>query len=276
MMKRYFLRASLVLAAALSGCTPSPIHYDPLSVNGRDGSGVIPTYPALMRVAAAARAGGDLANAVALYRRAATVGPRGDPAPYVELGDTLLQMGQTNEAILAYDSAISRDAHAAGADVGLARAYLMTGRPELAFLPLSRAYAANPKDPHLNLLLGVANDEAGHYTVAQSWYRGGLKISPGDPNLTIDLALSQALSGDYAGGIATLEPLVNGPGSSAAARQTLSLIEGLAGSESEAARLGRLDLDDTAVQHNLAYFASLRALSPQARAHALLAVRTAQ
>ena len=276
-MKRYFLRASLVLAGAflaLGGCTPTPIRYDPLSVNGRDGGGVTPSYPALMRIAAAARTGGDLSNAVSLYRRAAQLAP-GNPEPYLDLGDTLVAMGKTNEAILAYNSALARNPHTPGARGGLARAYLLTGRPELAFAPLSTDYAEHPKDPRLYLLLGMANDETGAHAAAQSWYRGGLAIAHGNPDLTINLALSLALSGDYPSAISTLRPLASGPGSSPAARQTLSLIYGLAGNDRAAARLARIDLNDAAVKHNLAYFASLRRLSPKARARAILDMRRA-
>lgn len=276
-MKRYCFRGSLFLSMgllALAGCTPSPIHLDPLSVNGRDGGGVTPTYPALMHVAAAARKVGDFGNAIALYRRAAQLASY-NPTPFIALGDTLVEMGKVNEAILAYNSAIARAPHALDARLGLAKAYLLTGRPELAFNPLSGAYAYHRKDPRLFLLLGLANDETGHYKVAQSWYRGGLKIAPGAANLTIDLSLSLALSGNYSEAIHTLKPLAMGPASSPAARQTLSLIYGLTGDMREATELGRRDLDDAAVKHNLAYFASLRKLTQKERNRALLSVRRA-
>ena len=38
----------------------------------------------------------------------------------------------------------------------------------------------------------------------------------------------------------------------------------------EAARVSRIDLDDASVEHNLAYFATLRELSPEARSRAIL------
>ena len=38
----------------------------------------------------------------------------------------------------------------------------------------------------------------------------------------------------------------------------------------EAARLNRIDLDDASVEHNLAYYATLRELSPEARSRAIL------
>jgi hypothetical protein len=52
----------------------------------------------------------------------------------------------------------------------------------------------------------------------------------------------------------------------------LSLIYGLAGDSDEAARLGRIDLDEAAVEHNLAYFETLRRLSPEARDRAILSL----
>jgi hypothetical protein len=60
------------------------------------------------------------------------------------------------------------------------------------------------------------------------------------------------------------------PAGSAQERQTLALIYGLNGNTAEAARLGRIDLDDAAVEHNLAYYQSLRELSPEARSQAIL------
>src|SRR5215472_655415 len=76
----------------LAGCAGSPVNLDPGNVNGRDGGGPVPSYPMLMRIGAAAQAGGDLPNAVGVYRRAAEMAPQ-EPAPLIAAGDTLLQMG---------------------------------------------------------------------------------------------------------------------------------------------------------------------------------------
>ena len=62
----------------------------------------------------------------------------------------------------------------------------------------------------------------------------------------------------------------HGPGGSPQELQTLALIYGLRGNLAEAARLNRLDLDDASVEHNLAYYATLRELSPEARSRAIL------
>jgi hypothetical protein len=59
-------------------------------------------------------------------------------------------------------------------------------------------------------------------------------------------------------------------------RQTLALIYGLKGNIPEADRLNRIDLDEAAVGHNLAFYQSLRELSPDARSRAILSAGPAR
>jgi Flp pilus assembly protein TadD len=256
--------------AALGGCQPVPVHLDPLSVNGRDGGGVAPSYAALMRIGSAARAGGDYSNAVAVFRRAAEIEPR-LPDPFVAIGDTLLPLGAVNEAIIAYNSALARDGSSPPALHGLAKAYIETGRPELALAPLNHALALRSDDPKLLVLLGVVEDVEGQHQQAQYYYQQGLRYAPGDPALTVDLALSLALAGNYANAVAILQPIAMASAGTAQERQTLALIYGLQGSVAEAARVGRIDLDEASVEHNLAYYRTLRELSPEARDRAVRA-----
>ena len=259
-------------ALALAGCAASPVHFDPQAVDGRDGGGPTPTYPMLMRIGAAARSGGDLPNAVGVYRRAAEMAPQ-DPAPLIAAGDVLLQMDVINEAIVSYNAALMRPGETRGAQIGLAKAFLKSGKPELALAPLSKVMEQTPEDPKLLLLLGVTKDLADQHREAQTYYRDGLARAPGDPALTVNLALSLTLSGDYANAVTVLQPLAAGPAASAHDRQTLALIYGLKGNAAEAVRLSRIDLDDAAVKHNLAYYQTLRELSPEARSRAILSAR---
>ena len=253
----------------LTSCESSPVHLDPQSVNGRDGGGPVPSYPMLMRIGAAAHSGGDLPTAVSVYRRAAEMAPQ-EPAPLIAAGDVLLEIGEVNEAIVSYNAALVRPGDTQGAQIGLAKAFLKSGRPQLALTPLSKALAESPEDPKLLLLLGVSRDLAGQHGEAQGYYRSGLARAPGDPALTVNLALSLTLSGDYPNAIAVLQPLALASTASAQERQTLALIYGLKGSVAEAARIGRIDLDETVVEHNLAYYQTLRELSPEARNRAIL------
>ena len=253
----------------LAGCGTYPFHLDLQSANGRDGGGAVPSYDSLMRIGAAAQSGGDLVNALGVYRHASEVDPL-NPVPLVAAGDVLLEMGSVNEAIVSYNNALIRNGQTVPALLGLARAFLKTGKPALALDPLNKAYALSPDDPKVLLLFGVAKDFSGEHAEAQAWYRRGLAATPNDPALTVNLALSLALSGDYNSAIAALQPVAMAPGGSPPERQTLALIYGLRGNLAEAARLNRLDLDDASVERNLAYYATLRELSPEARSRAIL------
>jgi Flp pilus assembly protein TadD len=271
---RFFAASSLLLAVAalaLAGCEPFPVHLDPLSVNGRDGGGKPPSYGALMRIGAAARAGGDPANALGVFRRAAEIRPA-DPAAFVAIGDTLMAIGSVDEAILAYNSALARDGSDLAAQLGLGRAYLESGRPQLARVPLAQALAQSPNNPRALLLTGVGDDLAGQHPAAQASYRQGLKYAPTDPALTVNLALSLALSGDFAAAVDELLPVAMAPSGSARERQNLALIYGLAGNDTEAARIGRIDLDQASVEHNLIFYRSLRDLPADALGQAILSV----
>lgn len=275
-MKRFGAAASILLALGsltLAGCQDLPIHWDPLSTNGRDGAGQPVAYETLMRIAAAAHAGGDLATAVGAYRRAAEREPT-NPAPLLGAANTLMDMGRTDEAITTYNSALTEKSDDPEALRGLARAYMMTGKPELAGQPLAVAFKATPDDPKLLQLIGVADDLAGQHEEAQARYRRGLELLPHDPALSVNLALSLALTGNYPEAIAVLQPIATAPTSSPRERQTLALIYGLQGNRAAADKMARLDLDPESVRHNLAYYESLRRLSPEARARAVQALGT--
>ena len=88
--------APIVAVLGLAGCGADPFHPDLLSANGRDGGGAVPSYDSLMRIGTAARAGGDLPNALGVFRRASEMAPL-NPDPLAAAGDVLLEMGQVNE-----------------------------------------------------------------------------------------------------------------------------------------------------------------------------------
>jgi Flp pilus assembly protein TadD len=284
-MKRVDAAASLFLALgvlALTGCESSVlqvpfINLDPINTGGRDGGGKPIDYAALMRIGAAAHAGGDLAAAVGIYRRAQALEPT-NPAPFVGAGNTLLEMGEIDEAAAAFNAALARSENDADALRGLARAYLMTGRPELAGQPLSIAYQNAPDDPKLLQLIGVADDFVGQHEEAQARYRRALELLPHDRALSLNLALSLALTGNFADAVALLQPIATMPGATPRERLTLALIYGLQGDRRAAEHMARLDLDAAAVQRNLAYYDTLRRLSPDARQRAIqrLSTQTAQ
>jgi Flp pilus assembly protein TadD len=254
----------------LSGCQDTPsLHLDPLSTSGRDGDAPKVGYDGVMHIADASRASGDFGNAINLYRHAATMQPN-RIEPLVALGGTLLEMGKVDEAITSYNAALKIDPRHGEALRGLGRAYLKTGRPDLAATSLAIAYQDTPNDPKLLLLIGVADDFIGRHMAAQTRYRQGLQIAPTDRSLSLDLALSLALSEKFDEAIAVLQPIAQGPGATPRDRQTLALVFGLKGDAKAARAVARVDLDPASVDHNLAFYESLRRLPPEARSRAIL------
>jgi Flp pilus assembly protein TadD len=260
--------AVAVALLLLAGCAEFPHYLDPWATDSRDGGGAVVSYPALMRIAAASQAGGDASTAVGMFRRAAEMNSDA-AAPLVGASNALLEMGEVNEAIVTLNNALKREPHDPEALRSLAKAYLKTGRPALAGAPLELAFQDTPNDPKLLLLLGVADDFAGQHREAQARYRRGLELKPGDPALALDLALSLALTENYDEAITALRPVATAPAAGARERQTLALIYGLKGDRAQAAQMGRHDLDPASVDHNLAYYDTLRRLSPEARSRAI-------
>lgn len=278
-MKRFSSVASILAAlgsVTLAGCDSFPVQFDPLSVSGRDGTAGLSKpvpFATLMRLGAAAHANGDLAAGVTFYRRAAQLDPTA-AAPLVAAGNTLADMGEADEAIVAYSAALKRKGQDPDALRGLARAYLMTDKPELAGHPLRIAFQETPNDPKLLQLIGVADDFAEQHEEAQARYRRGLELLPNDPGLSLDLALSLALTGNYPEAIAILRPIAASPAATPRERLTMALIYGLEGNRVGAAQMAARDLDAAAVQHNLAYYETLRRLSPEARQRAVQTLGT--
>jgi Flp pilus assembly protein TadD len=266
--------AALALAVlALAGCESVQRRgLDPLATSGRLTAAPV-GYEALMRIGAAARGGGDRATAVGLYRRAAELNTAA-AAPFAAAGDTLVEMGEINEAITAYRAALAREPSDPAALRGLARAYLRSGKPDLALEPLGIAQAQAPDDPKVLQLLGVAEDFAGRHAAAQAHYSRGLELAPGERGLSTNLALSLALSGRYGDAVAVLSPLALGPAGTPGERQTLALIHALRGDKAAAERIALLDLDPRAARRQLAYYETLRLLSPDARSRAIRSLST--
>ncbi len=194
-----------------------------------------------------------------------------EPEPLIGAGNVLLKMGKLDEATQAYRAALERDRGNREAVLGLGKAALARNEPRRAQRLLAGLFIGDPDDTRLLLLLGVADDLEGRHRAAQDWYRRGLSLAPRNPALTVDLALSLALSQDYQAAITLLSPQAAAASASAHDRQTLALIYGLKGDRAAATRLARIDLDRAAVAHNLAYYEQVRGLPPRSRARVLLA-----
>jgi Flp pilus assembly protein TadD len=216
-------------------------------------------YETYLRLGASARAAGDPAAAVGMYQKAIAQN-RGRVDAYVLLGDALVEMKAYDDAARTYQEALDRDGDSAAAHRGYARAMLGLNRPEAAVIHYQAVLEQAPDDLQAHNGLGVAYDFTGQHEAAQQAYRAGLEVAPDSMLLRNNLGLSLALSGQHAEAIELLRRLVDEPGAKARNRQNLALAYALAGDLVAAERISRLDLDEEAVQNNLAYFAALGAV----------------
>jgi Flp pilus assembly protein TadD len=232
-------------------------------------------YGTLLRMAASTRAAGDPAAAVNVYQQAIAV-EQGRPEAYLLLGDTLIELEAYDDAAKTLQANIKRDSSNIAAHRGYARVLLALNRPDTAILHYKSALAADPNDLQAHNGLGVAYDLNGQHDAAQAAYRAGLELAPDSMLLRNNYGLSLALAGEHEKAIQMLGAVVEEPGATARNRQNLALAHGLAGNLAAAERISRLDLDDQAVENNVAYFAALAAVEGGRQRAAALGVHSPQ
>jgi Flp pilus assembly protein TadD len=241
---------AMVLAVALAGCTtPS---------GGANTPAATVTPDAMMRVADSTRQSGNLEQAASLYTRAAQMQPT-NIKPLLALGEIYGQMHSPKQAAEAWQAAIGLDPKNTTALRGLANAQLESGDAAGAIRNIRAAQAIQP-DWRNNNSLGVAYDMMSDHASAQAAYRDGLTLAPGNLQLTNNLGLSLALSGDFAHALPLLEASARDPAATPRMRHNLALAYGLSGDDKKAAEIAKLDLDAAGVQENLGYYEFLRLL----------------
>lgn len=268
------LLAIFACTIALVACSTDPLtdSLRPTADDRAAAAGTPPagTFGALLRVGEATRQAGDPANAIPFFRRAHALDPF-KAAPLVRLGVALNDLGQFNEAAQAFRDALNLDHNNTEALRGLGYALIGLNQPEMAIDQFKAAIAIEPDYRSYNGL-GIASDHLGEHKAAQDYYDAGLKIFPNNLTLLNNLGLSQILSRDYDAAIGTLVGAVQQPGASARQRQNLALAYGMAGKDTEAARIAKIDLDPKDVESNLAYYGILRGVEDKVLLAAILGV----
>jgi tetratricopeptide (TPR) repeat protein len=282
---RSLLIASSAAALILAGCTDTRTEHisksnsDVYPAPGADADlGTAPAAgpsAAIVRTADQARASGDLAGAIQMYRRAIIFEPT-STLPLIRLGDALAESGQLRDAMEAYDEVLDREPDNQAALRGTGNVLIRLDQPILALEKLDRVIAANPNDVRALNSAGVALDKLGKYSAAQDSYRKALVIDRDNDIVRGNLGLSLAFSGDYDTALETLGALAKAPQSTARARQNYALVLGLAGRMDEAAAVARQDLDEDSVQQNLGYYEILRGTDDLDRRVDAIAVNAGQ
>ena len=214
----------------------------------------------LLRTATAASESNDYQSAAAAYRTLYAREPENADIIF-QYARTLRFTGGLSLAIQILDRALKDRSDDARLLAERGKVELARSRPVKALEYLDRSVQIDPGNWRTHSAIGIARDFMNRYDQAQVHYAAALKLSPGNPVVLNNLALSQALSRNIDLGIATLSELVSLPDASAQARQNLALLHAWKGELAEAETLARRDLPNEAVDNNLEYFRGLRGAS---------------
>lgn len=266
---RFTCQAFVVaLAATLAtSCAPHSVFEPGASSVAANQPGEPNSTADLIARARAARANGELETSVRLYR-AAMVTARDDQALRVELGETLTDAGDYEQAYEAINQSLqqsSGEAREAGY-VGLGRLFFKLRRPTESAAFFEKALAENPRNLRALIGRGVALDLTGKFDQAQTSYLAALELAPGDLRAQNNLALSYAFAGNFARAVEIMHPMATAPTATPRLRQNLALIYGLMGNSELAASISRRDLDEATIQSNLRFYELLRRMPNPAEA----------
>ncbi|EGF92152.1 tetratricopeptide repeat family protein [Asticcacaulis biprosthecium C19] len=120
-----------------------------------------------------------------------------------------------------------------------------------AIASLQRAAELKPKDWQAWSLLGVAYDNVKRPQDAQAAWAKALQLSPENPTVLTNMAMSKAQAGDFAGAEPLLRTAVVQKGATIQVRQNLALVLGMQGKMAEAEQLLRQDLPPDQADANL-------------------------
>jgi Flp pilus assembly protein TadD len=218
----------------------------------------------LLDAAAMAAAQGDHATAAGYYRNVYLREP-GNTRAGVGLMQTLREQGDLEQARQVADAVLLAKPNDAAVVSEVGKVRLASGQLPNAVALLQRAVELDPGDWKSRSALGVAYDRLGESAKAEETYRAALGISPNNPVVLNNLALSRVLANDLPGARDLLQRAVASSRSDVRVRQNLALLYALSGNMAQAEALTLQDLPPDLARATLAYYRELATQAQQAR-----------
>ena len=168
----------------LTGAGEAALQWDD-GLTTLEGQGYFPldedhaTIDDLFEGAALAEANGDLADAARLYDMCGRADRSDAIAPY-NLGNIRLAQGASDQAVLAYQQALARDATLTEARYNLAQALEAAGKVDAAGTELGRVLDADPNHADALFNLAQLRMKAGEMRSAKTLYERYLALGPPD------------------------------------------------------------------------------------------------
>ena len=263
-MKIYkYIRPTLLGASALvlSACSYGG-HGSPSNVAGAPQSQAAGSGE-LMRIANSLAESGNHEAAIPIYRFLSA--KSGNPTAMAALAESLIAQGAVDDAVKILTLLIDRGQANGDVWYGLGKTQLAKGRFAEALTAFNNA-AVQPGD-HAKVRSGraIALAALGRTSDAVAAFQAGTD------RLTLsNKALVLAASGRAEAAIRVLEPVMQLGKGTSRDRQNLAMAYLLAGQDTEAYRLARLDLDPATINETFTFYRSLASLAPAHRMQALV------
>lgn len=171
----------------------------------------------------------------------------------VKLATTLRLLGRNDEAAQAAEQVLVIRPDDLDALLETGRARIAQGEAFYGIANLEHAQALAPKDWRPPSLLAVAYGEVKRDADSRAAFDRALQLSPDNPSILSNLAMSLAAKGDAPGAERLLRKAAAQPAATARERQNLALVLGYEGKLGEAEQLIRRDLPPEMADANIAY-----------------------
>ena len=240
--------ARIATVALLLGCVATPAFAQaqaapPAAASGRQ--------PATAEVRAAYERTDALSRQI-FWADQADIDPT-DPVAGVRAAQALRELGRFDQAAEMASRVLVIQPANIDAMLELGRAHIARGQAFYGIAALEGARDARPADWRPWSLLGAAYEQVRRPDDARAAWAQALVLSPDNPDVLSNMAMSAMTRGDAAGAEPLLRRAVAQPGASLKVRLNLAMVLGLTGNLAEAEQMLRRDLPPEAADRNLSW-----------------------
>ncbi len=176
-----------------------------------------------------------------------------DPVAGVKAAQALRELGRFDQAAEMAGKVLMVQPANVEAMLELGRAHIARGQAFYGIAALEGARAARPDDWRAWSLLGTAYEQVRRPDDARAAWSQALNLSPENPDVLSNMAVSSMARGDIAGAEPLLRRAAVQPGASLKVRLNLAMVLGLTGQMDEAEQILRRDLPPDAADRNLTW-----------------------
>ena len=231
-------------------------------------SSLTPENQRLMQLAGDVEARGDYHTASALYARAAQASDNAVEA-HLRLGNAQLKTGDFAGASAAFTKVLQSDPKHPDALLGLGTAQLKSGDAESSARTLAVAAPLVATSGAYNRL-GTALIMLGRLDPAREAFERAQSLAPNDLDITVNVALAQALAGRTDEAVTAMRAVTESPLAQPRHRANLVMVLGIAGRFDEAKAVSVPNMSDAQKRDLLARAKKVRdAPDPLAKARAI-------